>query len=261
MLTNSEKRRIRILVSNDDGIDAAGLKTLVDALSAVADVYVSAPDGERSAKSHSITSKRPIHIRKTEMANTVYAMTTDGTPSDCVKSAINILRENGIEIDVVYSGINHGANLGVDTLYSGTVAAAVEGALCGKPAVAVSVCSHTATHFDYAAELAVRCLDMLDEKSLLNINVADIPYDEVKGVRITKLGSIDYKPWFRAVEGSDRGLSDLDVKYVYRGTAVYHDTDDEIDTVAITKGYASITPLDYDFTDNKRIAEMKRWGL
>ena len=260
MLKNTEKRRINILVTNDDGIEAEGLKRLVEALFEHADVYVSAPDGQRSAKSHSITMKRPIHIKRVDMENCIYAMTTDGTPADCIKAGLNVLYKNGIEIDAVYSGINHGANLGIDTLYSGTVAGAIEGALCGKPAVSVSVCSHEATHFTYAAELAVKCIDRLEGTRVLSINVPDIPYEEVKGVRVTSLGKIDYKPWFTTVEGSD-DMENLDASYRYRGKPIYYETGENIDTVAVEMGYASISPLDYDFSDFKYIEEMKRWDL
>ena len=260
MSKSTERKKINILVTNDDGFGKAGLAALVDALSERANVYVSVPDTERSAKSHSITMKRAIHIKRVEMNNAIYAMTTDGTPADCVKAGLNVLHENGVEIDAVFSGINHGANLGVDTLYSGTVAGAIEGSLCGKPGVSVSVCSHQATHFKYAAELAVKCIDKLEGNRVLSINVPDIPYEEIKGVRVTALGKIDYKPWFNVEEGSDE-IEKLDVYYRYRGKPEYFETDESIDTVAVEHGYASISPLDYDFSDFRYIEEMKRWKL
>ena len=148
---------MNILITNDDGLRARGLQELVRALHEGVDakIYVCAPDGQRSATGHGITMNKPITVEETEMENVELAWQTSALPADCVKIANAFFTQQGIRIDMVFSGINHGGNLGTDTLYSGTVAAALEGSLCGYPSVAVSVDSHQAEHFEYACELAV----------------------------------------------------------------------------------------------------------
>ena len=175
---------MKILISNDDGINAIGIYELTKALSEVAKVYVCAPHQQRSAASHSISFRDPIRVRRTEFDNAVMALETTGTPADCVKLGLKVLGDIGIEIDMVFSGINLGGNMGTDTLYSGTVAAAIEGSVCGKPSVAVSVNSHNAAHFEYACRLAARCAQnacgRLEPGTVLNINVPDLPDAEIK---------------------------------------------------------------------------------
>lgn len=146
---------MNILVTNDDGINASGICSLAEALSKVADVYVCAPHTQRSAAGHGITVSKPIEVEERTFARAAKAYAITGTPADCVKIGTKILREQDIKVDMVFSGINLGGNLGTDTLYSGTVSAAIEGSLCGIPSVAVSVNSHEATHFELACELAV----------------------------------------------------------------------------------------------------------
>ena len=139
---------MNILVVNDDGINAAGINKLVQALSRVADVYVFAPDGQRSAKSHSLTLTDCVYMTPVDFPGAVKAYTLSGTPADCTKFGLQLLEDEGIRVDMVYSGINMGSNLGRDTLYSGTIGAAAEAALDGYKAVAVSVDSHTPTYFE-----------------------------------------------------------------------------------------------------------------
>lgn len=257
---------MNILVSNDDGIKAEGLAALVNALSRVADVYVCAPNGQRSATSHSITMREPIRVKTSEVENAKIAMTSTGTPADCVRLGIKVLKDLDIEIDMVFSGINMGGNLGTDTLYSGTVAAAIEGSILGKPAVAVSVNSHEATHFDYAAELAVNCAvnayDKIPKGHILNINVPDLPVYNIEGVKYTKLGPREYNPWFNLVNGIEGAHDLVDLEYTYGSVPVeYDELTADYDVRAMEKRYATITPLCYDMTAGALIDEIKKWGL
>ena len=198
---------MNILITNDDGLEAEGLQRLVRALHEVtgAKLYVCAPDGQRSATAHGITMNKPITVEEAEMDNVEIAWQISGLPADCVKIAREFLRRKGVSIDIVYSGINHGGNLGTDTLYSGTVSAALEGSLCGFPSVAVSVDSHQAEQFGYACELAVNAAKAIqrqleagtaDHRVVLNINTPNLPKEEIKGLRYTRLGPREYDEIF-----------------------------------------------------------------
>lgn len=250
-----------VLITNDDGINARGIMELVKAMSEVADVYVCAPDGQRSAFSHAITTNGSIHIKEVEFDNAVMAFETSGTPVDCVKLGVRLLRARGIDIDMVYSGINQGSNLGTDTLYSGTVGAAIEGNVCGVPAVAVSVGSHEAVHFDYAGKLAVNAFraaaDKIPANMVLNINVPDLPENQVAGVKYTVLGDREYDESFSA---EDAAKSEFD--YKYSGVPLmYSELPDTLDVIAAQKGYATITPLQRDLTYYGKVEEIKNWGI
>ncbi|MDO4394235.1 MAG: 5'/3'-nucleotidase SurE [Bacillota bacterium] len=250
-----------ILITNDDGINSRGIRAMVDALSQVADIYVCAPDGQRSAFSHGITTGESIHIEEVPYDNATMAFQTSGTPADCVKIGVRLLRARGINIDMVYSGINQGSNLGTDTLYSGTVGAAMEGNVCGVPAVAVSVGSHEAENFEYAKRLAVdtfnAAADKIPANMVLNINVPDIPEEEIAGVKYTVLGDREYDELFPA---EDAAKSELD--YKYSGVPlIYSDLPDTLDVVAAQKGYATITPLQRDLTYYGKVEEIKNWGI
>ncbi|MBQ0079408.1 MAG: 5'/3'-nucleotidase SurE [Eubacterium sp.] len=252
---------MKVLVANDDGINARGIKELVGALSEVAEVYVFAPESQRSAFSHAITTSQPIRGRQVEFEGAVLAFETTGTPADCVKVGTRLLRARGIEIDMVFSGINSGSNLGTDTLYSGTVGAAIEGNICGVPAVAVSVDTHEATHFEYAKKLAVAALQKaagrMPSNMVLNINVPNVPEEEVKGVKYTVLGDRDYDESFSETEANGNEFS-----YMYGGAPLmYEGLPDTIDVIASQKGYATITPLQRDLTYYGKVEEIKNWGI
>ena len=178
---------MKILVSNDDGYLATGINVLTDALAEIADVVVVAPDRNRSAASNSLTLHDPLRVSK--VAENRYRV--NGTPSDCVHLALTGFLEE--EPDLVVSGINHGANLGDDVIYSGTVAAAMEGRFLGYPTIAVSLVGHRLRHFDTAARVAVQLVQRLEKEPLpkefiFNVNVPDVPLDELKGVRVCRLG-------------------------------------------------------------------------
>jgi len=252
---------MNILVSNDDGIRSEGIYKLIEALSKEANIYVSAPHSERSASGHGISIARPIEVREIQVDNAKIALETTGTPADCVKIGLRMLEEKGINIDMVFAGINHGFNLGTDTLYSGTVAAAIEGCLCKKPSVAVSVGSHFPQHFDFACELAVKVLKnsygKIDYKTAININTPNLPKSEIKGVKITKLGVREYKEWFRPEK-----LNNGTTQYWYNGKpVVYEGLKNDIDIIAMQEGYATITPLQYDLTNHALLEEIKDWEI
>ncbi|MEG2199864.1 MAG: 5'/3'-nucleotidase SurE, partial [Anaerovorax sp.] len=189
------------------------------------------------------------------------ALEFTGTPADCVKLGLEVLKERDVHIDMVFSGINHGGNLGTDTLYSGTVSAAIEGCICGIPAVAVSVNDHAPKHFELACRLAVsacqKAFGKMDEKTVLNINVPNLPDEEVKGVKVTRLGAREYDGWFQP-RVNDAG----ETSFWYSGKpVVYEGLSNDVDVVSMQEGYASITPLQYDFTNYKLIEEVKNWGI
>ncbi|PWM66947.1 MAG: 5'/3'-nucleotidase SurE [Eubacteriales Family XIII. Incertae Sedis bacterium] len=211
---------MKILVANDDGINARGIHELVSALSRVAEVYVSAPHVQRSAAGHGMTLSGSLFVREVEFEGAEKAYEVSGTPADCVKIGLYLLKRQGVEIDMVFSGINHGGNLGTDTLYSGTVSAALEGNLKGYPAVAVSVDlagrGGEPQYFEYAAELAVKFAEWgfsgtygcagigencgenergfakFGKNITLNINVPDLPAAAIKGVKTGVLAKRAY---------------------------------------------------------------------
>jgi 5'-nucleotidase len=179
---------MRILISNDDGYQAPGLAALHAALSGMATTVVVAPDRDRSGASNSLTLEQPIRARTVENG----FVRVEGTPTDCVHLAITGLLEE--EPDMVVSGINAGANMGDDVLYSGTVAAATEGRFLGYPAIAVSMASYTPRHFATAGRIAAELVERLQRHpiaadSILNVNVPDIPYDELQGIQATRLAT------------------------------------------------------------------------
>ncbi len=251
-MKNRKEKRKKILVSNDDGITAPGLAALSEALSRYAEVYVCAPDSQRSAFSHAITTGTVITVRKAECPGAVKALSCSGTPADSVRAGLNYFRNMDIEMDMVFSGINSGANLGDDTVYSGTVGAAMEGSLCRKAAVAVSVCAREPEDFSFAAALACRCLDM--ENGVLNINVPDIPGAEIKGIKLTGLGPREYTPWFETVEAGEE-----ETVYRYGGRpAAFDDLPEDTDVRAVEEGWVSVTPLRYDNTDREALKRLRK---
>ena len=243
-----------ILVTNDDGIGAEGLLTLKNALTCLSEVLVVAPDREQSGTSHSLTLNHPLRLR--EVAESF--MSIDGTPTDCVLLACNGLLKN--KPDLVVAGINHGPNLGEDVIYSGTVAAAIEGVLQGVPSIAISVAGRAPYSFDVASSFAIKLARMVlgggNSQTLLNVNVPNLPVGNISRVRITKLGNRVYR--------------DLLIKKVDpRGKNYYWIGGDEpswrsaedTDCRAIEEGMISVTPLMLDMTDYDKISEMEKLNL
>lgn len=256
-----QSRVWNVLVANDDGIGSEGIRHLVDTLSKVADVYVCAPEGERSATSHSITVRNPIVMEEVEVENAKGAMRFSGTPADCVKMGIRFLKEKGIQIDTVFSGINHGGNLGTDTLYSGTVAAAMEGVICGIPGVAVSIDSHRPTHFDAACKLTLDLFEIvkagIPDGVVLSLNVPNLPAAEIKGVKCARLGMRQYIEQFEETV-NEAGQNE----YWYRGLPVIYNCDEmSNDVTAMQQHFATITPLKFDLTHENYLQEVCTWEL
>lgn len=252
---------MNILISNDDGIDAIGIKKLVEAMGTCADIYVVAPDTQRSASSHALSLRKEITVREVDFPGAKYALECTGTPADCVKLGLDLLKREGIHMDAVYAGINLGANLGTDNMYSGTVSAAAEGMLEGIPAVAVSVCSHEATYFEAACKLAVDVLPMALEfrgkLGVISINTPDIPMENIKGVKPARLGTVEYDQIFEEVSRN----GDM-VTYKYIGEPVEKGNhEDGLDVKLINEGYATISAIKYDLNDYAGLKEMEKWEL
>ena len=235
---------MRILISNDDGIFAPGLAALVHAFAAAGHtVYVAAPDSQRSAASHSMTLFRPLTAKKSAVAGASKAWAIDGTPVDCVKLAVKTLCP---EVDFVISGINHGYNSGSDVLYSGTVGAAMEGALNGKPAMAVSLGHEREDTYDNAAALAVKVFDSLQAHPLPPFSVLNLNYpetDEALGLKATSLRARRYLDTYEPEMGAD-GVT----RYTLVGGMDKHMADGEDDYTWLRRGYATMTVLTYDLT-------------
>ena len=188
---------MKILISNDDGINATGIKCLSEALSQNNDVYIIAPDRERSAAGHSLTLHTPLRVDEIEAQyGSKRTWVTTGTPGDCVKIGLSAILDESERPDIVISGINHGPNLGADILYSGTVSCAMEGAMLGYPSIAVSLSCLVChlEHFKTTAEFIAKFLPKIKEinfpqKTVLNINTPALSKDDIAGVAITKLGT------------------------------------------------------------------------
>lgn len=244
---------MNILLSNDDGAHALGIKLLYQALSKIAKVKVVAPDRNCSGASNSLTLLNPL--RATELENGFIAV--NGTPTDAVHVGISKL-SNPIP-DLIVAGINNGANLGDDTLYSGTVAAATEGRHMGLPAIAVSLCGRHEANYHTAAVITVKIIERLKthplpQDQILNINVPDIPLSEIKGVKVTRLGHRHKAETMEKVQ--DPWGRDI---YWYGKLGEELDGGEGTDFHAIAQGYASITPLTVDMTAHKSLSVMKQW--
>jgi 5'-nucleotidase len=243
---------MRILVSNDDGYFAPGIEHLVAALRPRADVTVVAPERDRSGASNSLTLDRPLTVRRAPNG----FLFVNGTPTDCVHLAVTGLLDD--LPDLVISGINLGANMGDDTIYSGTVAAATEGYLLGIPSIAISLASKTASHFETAAAVAVELLDrhaaMPLGARLLNVNVPDVPRDLLHGYRVTRLGR-RHKAENVIKTRSPRG----ETVYWVGAAGAAADAGEGTDFHAVEQGYASVTPLQIDLTDREDLAAIGAW--
>ena len=243
---------MKILVSNDDGVHADGIRVLSAALSALADVVVVAPDRNHSGASHSLTLENPLRVET--MAHNGF-MAVKGTPTDCVHLAVNELLKP--LPDMVVSGINHGANLGDDVIYSGTVAAATEGRHLGLPAMAVSLVG--SDHFASAAHYACRLVqglmpNPLPADQILNVNVPDLPLAQIKGIRVTRLGC-RHPAEAVIVEQDPRGRP----IYWIGPPGATQDAGEGTDFAAIEAGFVSITPLQVDMTAYRYLDGLQEW--
>jgi len=251
---------LNILISNDDGINSLGLITLPQTISEIANVTVVAPDRERSATAHAITMHKPLRVEEVEIPGCkVLAYKVNGTPSDCVKLALEALLDE--TPDLVLSGINRGPNLGTDVIYSGTVSAALEAALLGIPGIALSVAGHENVEFNHAADFAKRLIQQVAKKefpkdTLLNVNIPNVGPENIAGIAVTHLGTIKYKNSFER-RTDPRGK----VYYWLAGEAVEDINDKGADVWAIKNNYISVTPILIDLTKYDIIDTIKEWDL
>lgn len=244
---------MKILISNDDGYLAPGIRVLAEALQSMAEITVVAPDRNRSGASNSLTLESPIRAREQENGY----ISVDGTPTDCVHLAITGLLAE--EPDMVVSGINAGANLGDDVLYSGTVAAAMEGRFLGLPALAVSLAGSELKHYDTAARVVTRLLEHLKNEPLpsdiiLNVNVPDIPYEELQGMVSTRLGH-RHKAEPVVKMHDPRGLP----IYWVGPAGAEADAGEGTDFYAIRNRQVSITPIQVDLTSYGNLDRVRDW--
>jgi 5'-nucleotidase len=244
---------MRILLSNDDGYQAPGLRALFDALAPLAEVTVVAPERNRSGASNSLTLDNPIRAERAENG----FIRVDGTPTDCVHLAITGLLDQ--EPDMVIAGINAGANLGDDVLYSGTVAAATEGRFLGLPAIALSMNGHAPKHYETGAQVAVKLLQHLERSplspdSIINVNIPDLPFAELRGFQVTRLGH-RHKAEPVVRERDPRGR----VIYWVGPAGLEQDAGAGTDFHAVREGYVSVTPLQVDLTRHTALERLSGW--
>ena len=260
---------MRVLLTNDDGIEAAGLQALRRSLLEIPGVQLAviAPDGNRSAMARSITTRRPLWVQEVDFGDGTHGFATDGTPVDCVRLARLGLIE-GFEAEIVVSGINHGSNLGDDITYSGTVAAALAAIVLGLPGIAVSQQSSAleldfrvgeAFRFDVAAAFTARMVAELERVplptgTLLNVNVPGAP---PKGVEVARLGKRIYRDELSLV---DQGSGGRRLYRIY-GDASYERDETGTDLAAVAAGRIAVTPIHFDLTDHDGLAALARYDL
>lgn len=259
--THDRAKRPLILVSNDDGIDAPGLVSLVFALEDLGDIHVVAPIDEQSAVGHAITIRSPVRARPWQLVgdpehSAAHAVT--GTPADCVKIAVDKLLPR--KPDIVVSGINRGPNTAVNVIYSGTVSAATEASILGIDAIAFSLCNYRAKDYEAAGRIARNVVGQVLAKGLpdgilLNVNIPDLPLEEIAGIEITRQARSMWEESF--VERTDP----FNERYYWlSGTFVNLDEGHGTDVSAVERGFVSITPIQHDLTAHDQLEGIGAWG-
>ncbi len=250
---------MRILVSNDDGIDAQGIYALTQELRTIGEVIVVAPDRQQSAVGHAITMQYPLRAIPFQKNGVLFGYAVKGTPADAVKLAVRCLLKE--PVDLLISGINHGSNTAINILYSGTVSAATEGTILGIPSIAVSLTTYDEADFGPAARFARELAELVHAKglpagTLLNVNVPAVPEESIRGVKITKQGRSSWDDTF------DVRRDPANREYYWlTGKMNITDTDPETDQVAIRENFISVTPIHYDLTDQSMVERLKQWGI
>lgn len=251
-----------IIVTNDDGIWAPGIQALARKMTQLGKVLLVAPREEQSATGHGITILDPIRVKKIDFKGIEEAWAVSGTPADCVKLAVQELAKE--ECSLVVSGINNGPNLGTDVLYSGTVSAAIEGAILGIPSMAVSLGEFDYHDYETAAEISLAVArhlyanrEVLPPDTLLNVNVPALTRDRIRGLKATRLGVREYENVF------DRRLDPRgNIYYWLKGEIIpLRDHDLDVDVVAVGEGYVSISPIHFDLTKHRIINSIKKSGF
>ncbi|MGZ4031978.1 MAG: 5'/3'-nucleotidase SurE [Tumebacillaceae bacterium] len=252
---------MRILISNDDGFEAKGILAVAQSLSTIAEVVVVAPNRQRSAAGHGITLHKPLFVDVTEIGNGITAYGVNGTPADCVKFGIHEMMKDAPP-DLVVSGINAGSNLGTDVIYSGTVSAAIEGAVQGIPSIAVSLCGYDNFDFSGPAAFMVKLVQQVLQHGLLpdtilNVNypVVDSPQD-VRGVKITTLGTRRYENRYDK-RTDPRGR---DYFWLAGGLKDMQNPPDS-DINVVKDKFISVTPVHFDLTERRMLDTLKTWTL
>lgn len=249
-----------ILICNDDGIDAGGIKAIAEAVDGLGELWVVAPISEQSAVGHAITVRNPVRALAwpfSVLSGNVTAYAVTGTPADCIKLAINQLMPR--KPDLVLSGINRGPNTAVNIIYSGTVSAATEASILGIDAIAFSLCSWDSTDYEAAARFARRIVKKVLDRGLppgilLNVNIPAVPFDEMRGVVVTRQARSRWEESFSA-----RTDPFNQPYYWLTGRFVNLDDGDNTDVSAVEKGYISITPIQHDLTAHEHITTFESW--
>lgn len=255
----SPTKRLSILISNDDGIDAPGIDRLVKEMRRVGEVTVVAPHLQQSAVGHAITMNRPLRVREYFKNGSFFGYAVEGTPADCVKLAVRALLKR--RPDILLSGVNHGSNTAISVIYSGTVSAATEGTILGIPSIAVSLTTFKPADFTFAAQFARQLARQvirhgLPTGTLLNVNVPPLPKERIKGVRITRQGKAVWNDTF------DVRRDPANKEYFWlTGGLENVDQDLAFDEAAVRAGYVSITPIQYDLTNTDMIDRIRSWTL
>jgi len=250
---------MRLLLSNDDGIDADGLKALAEAVRGLGEVTVAAPDRQQSAVGHAITLSDPLRTVEVHRNGSFFGYAVEGTPADSVKLAVSALMEE--PPDLVLSGINLGPNPGINVIYSGTVSAATEGTILGIPSMAISIDTFESAHWETAGRVARLLVPLLyrhglPDDTLLNVNVPNLPFDELKGIRITRMGRSRFVEWFDK-RTDPRG----NVYYWMDGEMRLQENRSGSDIEALSNGYVSVTPIGLDLTQHSAMEELSNWHL
>lgn len=250
---------MKILVSNDDGIGARGIQELAKALKTIGDVTVVAPLSEQSAVGHAISMKNPLRVTEHFVNGEFFGYAVSGTPADCVKMGIrNIMKEKP---DIVVSGINHGSNVAVNIIYSGTVSAAREATFMDIPSIAMSITSHNPEYFDPATKIAKELVEKvmkngLTKGTLLNVNVPNVPSEKIKGRKITTQGISTWDDYY------EERIDPYGGKYYWlKGTLGNGNLSETTDEFAIENDFISITPIHFDLTDQNMAGNLKNWHL
>jgi 5'-nucleotidase len=253
------KKPINILISNDDGIDAPGIYALALEMKKLGCVTIVSPDKQQSAVGHAITMNYPLRACRFFKNGEFFGYAVEGTPADCVKLAVHSLLKE--KPDLLVSGINHGSNTAINTIYSGTVSAATEGTVLGVPSIAISLTTYGEPDFRYAAKFARKLSQFilkkgLPEATLLNVNVPAIPEKEICGIMVTRQGKTRWDDRFEI-----RRDPNNKEYYWLTGKLEIIDHGKDTDQIAVMNKFVSVTPIHYDLTDYKMLASMQKWNI
>lgn len=254
-----EWEAMKILISNDDGIHAPGIQALYEAVHELGEIYVVAPGGEQSAVGHAITISDPLKVSPVTKPSGLQGYAVGGTPADSVKLAVCALMEE--KPDLVLSGINLGPNAGISILYSGTVSAATEGTILGIPSMALSLNTFTDPIWETGKAVACKLTQELMEKGLpegvlLNVNIPNIPFDQIQGYRVTRMGASHYVETFQK-RSDPRG----NAYFWMDGYLEQLGETEGTDIQALADGYVSLTPIEFDLTRHSALPILEGWGL